>query len=520
MEAERRRRASRKAVADLAGVDGLVGRARRRWISNLLLRQAVLAASAGLAGLIVVLLAGTDLLSWGWIGAAAALGVGFGVWRLRRQMPPPYAVAQAIDTRLALNDTISTAYFYRHLSRRPPAEFQEAIFERANALAAGADLERAVPFSAPRSLYAMAALGVAATGLFAVRYGISHNLNLKPPLPRMGFDVFHFASKPPQVAKNKKPDKRTEDLLKQFGLSLEPEAQKSGQQRDEGANQDSPTVESEHGEQLAQSSRPSQQPQAGEQPQKGEEAGEGLSIPQNGEDGRETGESQQSGASSQASNDGREQNGKPREENSLISKFRDALQNLMSRMKAQPKSNEGQQMASAQGQQERGQDRDSQGQKGEQSSNSKGMPGSQGQGEMQDGEGAEQAADGGKGKQGGQSSQQAANQDGKSGIGKDDGSKELKEAEQLAAMGKISEIIGKRSQNLTGEVMVEVTSSNQHLKTAYSQQNASHIEAGGEISRDEVPLAYQHYVQQYFEEIRKTPPPSKATTPAATGAKP
>ncbi|HWR50025.1 MAG TPA: hypothetical protein VN428_02905 [Bryobacteraceae bacterium] len=509
-------------MTDLAAVDGLVRRARRRWISNLLLRQVVLAASAGLVGLIIVLLAGTDLLSWEWIGAAAALGIGAGIWRLRRQAPAPYAVAQAIDSRLDLNDTISTAYFYRHLSRRPrSAGFEDAILARADALAADADLEKAVPFSAPRSLYAMAALGVAATGLFAVRYGISHNLDLKPPLPRMVFDVFHFASKPPQIAKTKKPDKRTEDLLKQFGLSLEPDAQKSGQkQQDEGTNQDAPETQSEEGQQLAENGTAGQQRQTGQQQENGEEAAEGLSVPQAGDEGRETGDSQQSGASSQASNDGRQQNAKPRDENSLLSKFRDALQNLMSRMKAQPKSNEGQQMASAQGQQDRAQDGDSQGQKGEQSSNSKGMPGSQGQGEMQDGEGAEQAADGGKGKQGGQSSQQAANKDGRSGIGKDDGSKELKEAEQLAAMGKISEIIGKRSQNLTGEMMVEVTSSTQQLKTAYSQQGASHSEAGSEISRDEVPLAYQRYVQQYFEEIRKTPPPPKATTPAATGAKP
>lgn len=517
MGTERRRRASRKAVVDLAAVDGLVRRARRRWISNLVLRQAVLGVCAALAGLIVVLLAGTDLLSWEWIGAAAAAGVAYGVWRLRRQIPPPYAVAQAIDSRLHLSDTISTAYFCRHISHRPRTGAEDALFARADALAAGADIEKAIPFSAPRSLYAMAALGVAATGLFAVRYGISQNLDLKPPLPRMVFDVFHFTSKPAQVAKTKKPDKRTEELLKQFGLSLEPEAGKSGQQQDESGNQDTPASESEQGEKVAQNGRPSRQPEAGQQKEQGEEAGEGLSVPQQGEDGRETGDSQQSGASTQASNGQRPQNSKPREENSLVSKFRDALQNLMSRMKAQPKSNEGQQMAAAQGQQERGQDRDSQGQKGEQS-NSKGMPGAQGQGEMQDGEGAEQASEGGKGKQGGQSSQQAANRDGKSGIGKDDGSKELKEAEQLAAMGKISEIIGKRSQNLTGEVMVEVTSSNQQLKTAYSRQNASHAESGGEISRDEVPLAYQRYVQQYFEEVRKTPPPPKATTPV-TGAK-
>ena len=96
--------------------------------------------------------------------------------------------------------------------------------------------------------------------------------------------------------------------------------------------------------------------------------------------------------------------------------------------------------------------------------------------------------------------------DSKSGIGKNDGNKDLKDAEQLAAMGKISEIIGKRSANLTGEVMVEVPSGKQQLRTPYAQRRATHVEAGGEINRDEVPLELQNYVQHYFEEIHKTAP--------------
>jgi hypothetical protein len=51
--------------------------------------------------------------------------------------------------------------------------------------------------------------------------------------------------------------------------------------------------------------------------------------------------------------------------------------------------------------------------------------------------------------------------------------------------------------------MVEVASGKQQLRTAYSEQQAAHADTGGEIHRDEVPLADQRYVQQYFEEIRK-----------------
>ena len=70
-------------------------------------------------------------------------------------------------------------------------------------------------------------------------------------------------------------------------------------------------------------------------------------------------------------------------------------------------------------------------------------------------------------------------------------------------MGKISEIIGKRAANLTGEVTVEVENSNRQLRTPYAQRDAHHAQAGGEINRDEVPEALQAYVQQYFEQVRK-----------------
>jgi hypothetical protein len=103
----------------------------------------------------------------------------------------------------------------------------------------------------------------------------------------------------------------------------------------------------------------------------------------------------------------------------------------------------------------------------------------------------------------GREGENEASREGRSGIGREEGSKELREAEQLAAMDKISELIGRRSQTLTGEVMVEVTSGKQQLRTAYSQQPAAHAEAGGEINRDEIPLAYHSYVERYFEQVRK-----------------
>jgi hypothetical protein len=194
------------------------------------------------------------------------------------------------------------------------------------------------------------------------------------------------------------------------------------------------------------------------------------------------------------------------ESNSLMDKLKDAMQNLLSRLKTQPQAGESQRAANSPQRSEMGEPREMQGQKGSQSLGKQmgGKANGQPQGE-QKGEGAEKA-EGGSGKQQGGSESRDASEQGKSGIGKEDGSKDIKQAEQLAAMGKISEIIGRRSQNLTGDVMVEVNSGKQQLRTAYSQQNANHTEAGGAINRDEIPLAYQRYVQQYFEEIRKAPP--------------
>jgi hypothetical protein len=70
-------------------------------------------------------------------------------------------------------------------------------------------------------------------------------------------------------------------------------------------------------------------------------------------------------------------------------------------------------------------------------------------------------------------------------------------------MGKISEIIGKRAQNVSGETTLEVQSTSQALKTPYANRGAQHTQNGTEISRDEIPVAPQSYVEQYFEQVRK-----------------
>ncbi len=198
------------------------------------------------------------------------------------------------------------------------------------------------------------------------------------------------------------------------------------------------------------------------------------------------------------------QSGNSGDSSSLANKLRDALSNLLAKMKPQSKPGGGKPNDSSQSASSRPS------QQGEQQEGSPKSPGqeqadasanSQAEGEQQQG-GTEQAS---QGKSQGRSNNQPNSPDGKSGIGKQDGDKAAREAAELAAMGKLSEIIGKRAANISGEVMVEVSSGKQQLKTQYSQQNAAHAEAGSEINRDEVPLAYQQYVQQYFAQVRKLP---------------
>ena len=80
----------------------------------------------------------------------------------------------------------------------------------------------------------------------------------------------------------------------------------------------------------------------------------------------------------------------------------------------------------------------------------------------------------------------------------------------MEAMGKISEILGKRAQNVTGEITIEVQSTKQQLRTPYSNSKAGHGEAAGKINRDEAPAAAREYLQRCFEKVRKPAAPGSS----------
>jgi hypothetical protein len=205
-----------------------------------------------------------------------------------------------------------------------------------------------------------------------------------------------------------------------------------------------------------------------------------------------------------------------------MAKLKEAMQNLLSRMKQENQN--GSEQASSQDGKEQAKQQGKGGQKG-------GKQGSQQQGQGQESDGSEdgqagdeaQMAQNPQGKGSGQSADESDSKQPGSGIGKQDGDKEAKLAEQLEAMGKISQIIGKRSANVSGEITIEVQNTSQQLKTPYSASGAQHGEATGEIARDEVPVIYQSFVQQYFEHVRKQQPAGESgqetpkPAPAAAG---
>jgi hypothetical protein len=501
-------------------LQNLVAEARKRCLWNLVIEQSALALAAAFGGVLLLLVAGTEILNWYWPALLFAVASGVGIFRLVKRIPSRYTIAQILDRRLRTHDSLSTAWFYAGPEARRGAD--EAVVrqqrEEAAKLATDVAVPDVMPFTMPRTAYAVLALALAAGGLLALRYGIRHSLDLRPPIAEAMFDFFQPGSGT-REARNKKPeDKKQQALFSENGVAVGEHTETLPGQL---------TAESALGEQSPDGLSAKSSPDGRKTP--GAKANKQGNDPENSDerDERSAGNSEPSNANnqpgSQAGNPPKQQQSQNKrgnqnqEESSLMQKMREAMANLLDKMKIQPpQPPDGQQTEQAS---QKGQPSGST-QKSE-DPNGKPAPGKpQADGAQEGKQGDEQGegnerAQGGKSK-GERSADERASQDARSGIGKEDGDKGLRDAANQAAMGKLSEIIGKRSQNLTGEIMVEVSSGKQQpLKTQYSDKRATHAEGGGEVHRDEVPLIYQQYVQQYFEEIRKAPAKGKTATGAA-----
>jgi hypothetical protein len=495
-------------LGETGEITSFLKRVRQRRLLLLVLDQASIAAIAGLLGAMMVLVTGTQILDWYWPVLLFGGSFLFGLMRMRNRVPSLYQVAQDVDRRLELHDALSTAWhFSEETKSHVKPDVVEAQRQMARQMAASLDPARAVPFRTPQSTYYCAAGIMAAALLFGVRYGFTNSLSLTKPIADIRWNpVAPVAAKEKLASRKSVIQERLEQQLAEMGMSLEKVDSPPGDMQ-EVTDKAMPAFTTPDGK-----APMSAQDKAGEG---GEKSGAEMGDNEKGEQAQgdsQQGTDQQSGSEGQTPNMGKAQQAQGQQgkqgqqgaqgDNSLGSKLRDALNQLLAKMK--PSSSEGQQASNQQGQQGQKQQAKNQGQAQNQQGQKQGegQSGKEGQ-SSKEGEGGEQSQSAQNSRPGERSSDRPGQEDAKSGVGKQDGAKEIREAEQLAAMGKISELIGKRSQQLTGEMTVEVSSGNQQIRTNYSQRTSQHADLGGEIARDEIPLQYQPYIQRYFEEVRK-----------------
>jgi hypothetical protein len=492
-------------------LESFLRKARRRHLINLVLDQSAIAFSAAAAGSILLLLVGTEILNWYWLAILFTGSLALGIYRMRNAIPSDYLLAQRIDRRLEMRDGLSTAYYFRDRERPGLPVLKSQVEDR---LTGPDQIRRAVPLRVPRSTYSFAGLLAIVAGLFAVRYGITHTLDVRAPIAHFSFGNFSTTASARETPRKSAIREQLDEQLKQMGLSLEQIDSPPGE-GEKSTDKTLPTVVNPDGR------NPVAAPEKGKNisdkasAQDGSEV-EGSDKSESGKPGDNADASSQEGASG-----GPQQAGKPQtppsgskaasnnsnEGSSVLDKMRDAMSNLLSKLKTPSKAQDAQQ-GSAQ----------SANSASKQQTNQKGMQGqskSQGEGQSSTDQPGDQDSDAGdkaqsaQSKSGDKNADKPSNQDSKSGQGKQDGDKAIRDAEQLAAMGKISELIGKRAAQVTGEMTVEVPAGKQQLKTLYSQKKALHADAGSEVNRDEIPLMYQPYVQRYYEELRKSAPKTK-----------
>jgi len=444
-----------------------------------------------MGGIVVLLLAGTQVFAWYWIALLVVGSLGAGLYTLRNRIPSKYKMAQLLDRRLKLADALSTATYFSS----PQAHGDLAIRERqrveAETLAQTIDPRQGIPFTRPRYGAWALALCAVACGLMITRYAVIGSLNLQPSLVAIAFDSF-FSYPQPHKGDLAKPRPHGPPAFGPMQATDDPEPVDDPMEAKLEAMdnlQTNPTPQIDTGNDLAiQGDSPAS------------ESGEKDAGKNPGQD--KQGENKQD----QNKAGGQKANRSGSDPSSLMDKIKDALSGVMSKLKSDPKNDEDQAKAGQKGQPSDKQDRS------KDKNQSKGDNQSAKSQEQQD-----DRADGGKSKtaQSQNSPGEKNNQtDAQNGAGSEDGEKAVERAAQLAAMGKLSELFGKRAQNVSGEMLVEVGDTKQQIKTPYMQRQVTHADGGGEINRDEIPLMYQQFVTEYFDQVRKTPisPTEKSDT--------
>ena len=450
----------------------LLARARRRSFGHLLLHQMTRAAAIVFGGGVVVLLAGTEYLSALWLALLVAAALGAALFIALRKRPSAYRVAQRIDTKLKLADTLSTATHFEEAPGTADAAIRESQRLQAERLAESVDLKQALPLVRPHALYPAVGLALALAAVLLLRYAVLGSLDPRASLVASAYDnVFGSAKKQAKLPGT------TEDG--------DPPGDGRDQDKESAKNSDFAGDPSENFDPAS----PENQKDKTKQDAANKELGSNGDKKEDSAGKEPSPDDQKQGDKQTEGN----QNANSNPEPSLLTKVKEALNEMLNKIKSAPNDSAKNQKGDPN---ESDQQPDKDGQSQEKSDSQQAQNGKQSS-DSQDGS---------------NSGQSRPSNEPQNGIGNKDGDKATKEAAALKAMGKITELLGKRAENVKGAVMVEVGSTKQQLKTPVGQGQATHAEAGSEIHRDEVLPIYEQFVQQYFEQIRT---PSKSAAPGS-----
>jgi len=491
-------------MSDLSRVEKVVRSAWERRLLVLAVERTAIAVAVVLGALVLMLLVGTQVLDGRWLLLLAALGIGLVVFQVRQRLVEHYRVAQVLDRRLQLADSLSTAWYLLTKSGQHRDVIADYQIKTANSAAQQVDLAAAFPFTGRRLWLIAGALALVAASLFSLRYFVSHSLSLEHSLiPLQLSDVFERGDKDSEEAKKQREEAQGADSPHSQKNTQKSDGQKDAKEppRDQqpplapgntpggGQNPNEPAEMREAKDlQDQQNKEHSEGPSGSAQQKSGEKQGD---------DGEKSASDSQKPSSEDAANS-------PKSSNSMLDRMKDALSSLAEKMRP------GSQNKQSDSQKQSGED-----QKNDQQASSKESAAQQQAAANRESSDQQQSSQGqaqgqqtqeknraGQGKSPDQSSDKT-NAEAHSGIGSQDGDKATKDAEQLKAMGKLAEIIGKRSASATGDVMVENPSGKQKLQTDYSQRQGHHSDLGGEINRDEIPLMYQQYIREYMSQVRR-----------------
>jgi hypothetical protein len=476
------------------------------------MERGALAVSLVFAGAAVILVLGTQLLSWYWLGLVAVIGVAGGAYGLRGRIPTPYDTAQILDRRLALQDTVSTAW---HLNRHPEsAETAAGRYQLAQAEIVARQVNTAAvfPLALHRSWLIPLALGAVAFALFSVRYLVRRDLDFSQSLVPLHLET--LAARLKNLTASDRPGAADPSDENSDGRNGQPVASNPNNSRVSDVTNLKDPASSDHGESASagESSDPVG-PNNAERGSSAQNSANGNLRPGGDRSLGEKSTPENAGKGENETSDTRQASGE-QQNSSLMSRMKDAVSSLLAKMRPSEGSERSAQSSTRnaaapeqdQSQSDAGssqsQTRTSQAAQSSAQTDSKNNE--QGQ--------ATELAQSSQNRTASSSDHPGGDQ-ARSGIGRQDGSKDLKQAEEQQAMGKLAQIIGKRSQDVSGEMMVEVPSGKQELRTGYTGKVAQHSDTGGEINRDEIPLAFQEYIREYMERIHREPPPEKSVAP-------